>query len=218
MMQDLKTSWKLLKYSFQFKMNIAVAIFFMVLGVMWLFLEGTRGLYIAALYVYIGPCMLVQLTYNLLYANMALVSPVKKALDGTFPNVVGLLGSLLGYALAVVYMIIFSNIYPENEMSGGNMLVVIGLIMLVTIIYYSVAYKWFVVSTILFCFCLAVTLAFGMALFIYSGVEISLLQGTLIGLGIVVGANLLGALIRKALYKLPNSPLAGGRSLRKAMI
>ena len=75
-----------------------------------------------------------------------------------------------------------------------------------------------IVSTILFVFCLAVTFAFGMALFIYSGMEISLLQGTLIGLGIVVGANLLGVLIRKALYKLPNSPLAGGRSLRKAMI
>ena len=217
MMQDLKTSWKLLKYTYQFKMNIAVAILFMVLGVIWL-LNGPRGLYVAALYVYIGPCMLVQLTYNLLYANMVATSTVKKALDGTFPNVVGLLGSLLGYAFAVVYMIIFSNIYPEDEMSGGNMLVVIGLIMLVTIIYYGVAYKWFVVSTILFGFCLAVTLAFGMALFIYSGMEISLLQGTLIGLGIVVGANILSVLIRKALYKLPNSPLAGGRSLRKAMI
>lgn len=218
MMQDLKTSWKLLKYSFQFKTNIVAGIFFMVLGSIWLLLDGPKGLYVAALYVYVGPIMLVQLTYNLLFANMVATSSVKKALDGTFPNVVGLLGSLLGYAFAVVYMIIFSNIYPENEMSGGNMLVVIGLIMLVTIIYYSVAYKWFVVSTILFCFCLAVTLAFGMALFIYSGVEISLLQGTLIGLGIVVGANLLGVLIRKVLYKLPNSPLAGGRSLRKAMI
>lgn len=218
MMNELKTSWKLLKYSFQFKMNIAVGIFFMVMGVIWLLLDDPGSLYVAALYVYIGPIMLTQLTYNLLFANVVATSSVKKALDGTFPNVVGLLGSLLGYAFAVVYMIIFSNIYPENEMSGGNMLVVIGLIMLITIIYYSVAYKWFVVSTIMFFLCLVVTLAFGMALFIYSGMEISLLQGTLIGLGIVIGANILGALIRKALYKLPNSPLAGGRSLRKAMI
>ncbi len=217
MMNELKTSWKLLKYTYQCKMNIAVAILFMVLGVIWL-LNGPRGLYVAALYVYIGPCMLVQLAYNLLYANMVTTSIVKKALDGTFPNVVGLIGSLAGYVFAVIYMTVYSNIYPEDEMSGGNMLVVIGLIMLVTIIYYSVAYKWFVVSTILFVFCLVVTLAFGMALFIYSGMEISLLQGSLIGLGIVIGANILGALIRKALYKLPNSPLAGGRSLRKAMI
>lgn len=217
MMQDLKTSWKLLKYTYQFKMNIAVAILFMVLGAIWL-LNGPRGLYVAALYVYIGPCMLVQLTYNLLYANLVLTSTAKKALDETFPNVVSFVGSLIALVFAIVYMVVYSNARPEDEMSGGNMLVVIGLIMLVTIIYYSVAYKWFVVSTILFCFCLAVTLAFGMALFIYSGVEISLLQGSLIGLGIVIGANLLGALIRKALYKLPNSPLAGGRSLRKAMI
>lgn len=217
MITELKTSWKLLKYTFQFKMNMAIAILFMVLGVFWL-INGPRGLYVAALYVYIGPCMLVQLTYNLLYANMALTSPVKKALEETFPNVVGLLGSLAGFAFAVVYMIIYSSIHPEDEMSGGNMLVVIGLIMMVTVIYYSVAYKWFIISTILFGFCLATTLAFGMALFIHSGMEISLLQGILIGLGIVVGANLLGALIRKALYKLPNSPLAGGRSLRKAMI
>ena len=70
----------------------------------------------------------------------------------------------------------------------------------------------------MFGFCLGTTLAFGMALLIYSDVEISLLQGSLIGLGIIVGANLLGALIRKAVYKLPNSPLAGGRSLRKAMV
>lgn len=217
MMTEVKKSLKLLKYTFQFKLNMVVAVLFVILGLFWL-VNGPRGLYVATLYVYIGPCMLVQLTYNLLYANLVGASMVKRALDETFPNVVSLIGSLIAFTFAVIYMIIYSMGYPGDEMSGGNMLVVIGLILLVTIIYYSVAYKWFVVSTILFGFGLATTLAFAMALLIYSDVEISLMQGSLIGFGIVVGANILGALIRKAVYKLPNSLLAAGRSLRKAMV
>lgn len=45
----------------------------------------------------------------------------------------------------------------------------------------------------------------------------SLLMGSIIGILIVVAGNVLGCIIRAAVYKYSMDPLAGGNSLRKAM-
>ena len=45
----------------------------------------------------------------------------------------------------------------------------------------------------------------------------SLLMGSIIGILIAVAGNVLGCIIRAAVYKYSMDPLAGGNSLRKAM-
>lgn len=217
MMQELKKSWKLLKYTYQFKTNIAVAVFFMVLGIFWMPLNNPTGWHVAVIYFYIGPCMLVQLNYNLLYAGQVASSTQRKVLDTSFPNVIGLCSSLISYIITAVYIIVSGNLNPMDEISRGNVLVMAGVVMAVAIIYYGAAFKYFVVSTILFGICFGLVYACGMAFLKLSGVEISMISGGFIGLAIVVAANGLAVLMRRALYKLPSSPLAGGRSLRKAM-
>lgn len=217
MITELKKNWKLLKYTYQFKTNIITALIFVVLGIFWLLINGPEGLLLSTVYFYIGPLMLVQLTTNLLYSNMVTSSMQKKMLDRTFPNVMGWCSSLLSFVVPTIYMTVYSIKHPTEELSGGNMLVVVGLVLVVTIIYYSVAFKYFVVSTILFAVCFALAFSCGMAFLVRSGVEISMLSGSLIGFVLIIVANIVAALIRKALYKLPNSPLAGGMALRKAM-
>lgn len=175
MITELKKSWKLLKYTYQFKTNMALALFFVVLGVIWFGIDGVSGLHLAAMYVYLGPVMLVQLTYNLLFANLVASSAKKKVLERAFPNVISIVSGLISFAFAVIYMIVYSNAHPTDEMSGGNMLIVVGLVMAVTIIYYSVAFKIFVVSTILFGVCFALTYFFGMAFAVYIVEKMSIL-------------------------------------------
>lgn len=218
MITEWKKSLRLLKYTYQFKLNVALAIFFFVLGTIFVISNGPDGLYLATIYWYLGPLMLVQLIFNLLYAGQVAASVQRKALERTFPNIMGLVTSLLSYAGEIIYMAIYSKLYPMNELSAGNILVEVALAMVVTTIYYSVAFKWFVIATILFAIGFALTHGIGRALLVYSDVEIGFLKGSLIGLAMVVAINILAALIRKAIYKYPYSPLASGRSLRKAMV
>lgn len=217
MMKELKTSWKLLKYTYQFKTNVITALIFVVLGIFWLIANGPEGLLLSTIYFYLGPLMLIQLNINLLFSNLVSSSAQRKPLDWTFINVLGLISSLLSFVVPVLYLTIYSHKHPGEELGGGNMLVIVGLVLVVTIIYYSVAFKYFVVSTILFAVCFGLAYSCGMAFLVRSGVEISILMGSLTGFLLILIGNIVSMIIRKALYKLPNSPLAGGMSLRKAM-
>lgn len=218
MMTEVKKSLKLLKYTYQFRLNVVLGILFFGLGIFWVIVNGPDGLYLATIYWYLGPIILVQLIFNLLYAGQVASSMQRKSLERTAPDIIGLVTGLLSYVGAIIYMMLYSKLYPSDELRAGAILVEVALVMVVTTIYCAIAYKWFVISIILFTICFALTHALGMAFLVYSDVEISLLKGSLIGLAMVVAANLLAALIRKAIYKYPYSPLAAGRSLRKAMV
>lgn len=220
MMTEIKKSLKLIKYGYQAKLNIGLVVLFFILGVLMLILNDGFNVSLGAIYILLGPFMVIQVHYNLLHSNIIASSYQRRTLDGLVPNVVGAVSSLIVYAVLVVFIAIKNSMSSAEGVTYASILIVASLIIFVVIVYYGIAYKIFWVGTGLFVVAFLIAFAGGsgvMRVLEKQGVSIPFVVSALIGLGLIILGNVLSVLLRKALYKKPISPASGGVALRKAM-
>lgn len=220
MMTEIKKSLKLIKYGYQAKLNIGLVVLFFILGVLMLILNDGFNVSLGAIYILLGPFMVIQVHYNLLHSNIIASSYQRRTLDGLVPNVVGAVSSLIVYAVLVVFIAIKNSMSSAEGVTYASILIVASLIIFVVIVYYGIAYKIFWVGTGLFVVAFLIAFAGGsgvMRVLEKQGVSIPFVVSALIGLGLIILGNVLSVLLRKALYKKPISPASGGVVLRKAM-
>lgn len=217
MITELKKSWKLLKYAYQVKANVALAVFIVVLGILWLLVEGVECIHLGICYIFMGPTMLVQVQYNTMQANLVAASPQRRCLDSTFPDILVLISCVAAYLLGIVYLWVYSLLNPQASLNYGMLLITTAVTMVVVLLYFSVAYKSFLIGTLSFIFGFVLVLTSGITFVEKCATQVSLSAGALIGLGLVLVGNAGAVLLRRALYKKPISPFSGGMMLRKAM-
>ncbi|MBQ7774779.1 MAG: hypothetical protein IJ379_02570 [Lachnospiraceae bacterium] len=219
MWRDIKKGFRLMKYSYNFKWNIVTALFFVALSLFFMCLD-VHSFVIGGVYFFLGMIMMLQMNYNLLYSQMISASGKKRFMDIHFPNFINNICTVGAYLLVGGLGALFANLRPEDKQDYVEGLITIAILFTVVIIYYSVCYKFFVVSTIIFAISFAVVYVIGYAAvkwIFWAGLGINIVAAFFIGFVVVLIGCLLSNLIRKALYQFPISSLAMGASLKKAM-
>lgn len=216
MIGELKRGIKLIKYGFNLKSSILVALLFFIMGIVISIMNPTVSL-LGGTYIMLGPLMSVQIVSMLTCANSVAASSYKRILEIWIPNLAAFLSIVFGYSFIIVITALKIRKTPLLETDNLRNLVCIGVLACVLGIYMSTAYKSFFVSIFLF------TVAY---MFVYFSTDILLevtkihltvLSAALIGFGFILLGSVLSFMLSKAFYKKPISKYAVGGAFRKYM-
>lgn len=216
MMTEIKKCLKICKYGFQLKTNIIAGIIFFVLGLVWLFTNSGFNSLLAICYLLLAPLYSVQILCSMLFSNMILSSAMRKTLDGAFPNLMGIVASVFAFGMTYVGLLVNPKMRMGTLADSGNMVIGAGIVIATVMIYFGVSFKFFVGGIVVFFIAYLGVMA-GCGILVEAAKPTSLLMGSIIGILIVVAGNVLGCILRAAVYKYSMDPLAGGASLRKAL-
>lgn len=149
MIEKIKMSWKMLRYSFGLKMNVGCMILFIVLGIIMEIV--TQGeLFLGAFFIFLVSMWPVQMIYSISMSNEVATSPYKKSMQTSMPAIVSAFSGAGAMVLVVILKVIEYVNYPESRGGIVNGLLVICIYALVIAVYTGLAYKFFVASLILF--------------------------------------------------------------------
>lgn len=230
MIQEMKKAFRLTKYCFQLKMNYVSAILVTLGGILSLLGSGlTRAAtttasvsaspyLLGSFYLILGPMVIAQMHYILLFSNMVKSSPKGRFLEIQMLDLSSAIISLAGYTLIVIYTLTVNHFaacdYPSVYLLTAGILT--GLHM----IFMSASYKLFLTSMIVLGICVLIVFTAISILTATSSPLVYSLTTTassLLGYLAILICLGLSALLRRALYKLPLSKLAAGAKLRKEL-
>lgn len=210
MMSNWKIGVKLIPYVYQAKLNIAAAIVFFVLGIV-IFFAGDKFSMGGMLWMLLGLLYPVQIIFSLEYIGIVAASPKRKAINYATQDVVIIISGIVAYCITVVIEVFKAEVLKKPE--DGKILLAGFILMFWLFVYLVTAYRFFILSTILFCI---VTGASGLFSFmLIRGNDINILHINVIGLVLVVAGVLVNCLLRRLMFRLPISKLAVGAGLRK---
>jgi len=220
MLKDIKLGMKLLRYSYGFKTNIALIVFFLIIGGLMMALPKVSAFIFGGTYVYISFVMFIQMSYMLLSVQMVSVAPHRKLFEQTFPDAIMLISTMLWYLVLTILVAVCISLRPHLRAEYTVSLVVVALGMAVMLIYFGVCYKFFLPASILFSFTFMYMLMYGrevVTIYLLKYVGVNLFANFVIGLVILLVACLLSMLLRKLFYKRAMSKMAMGAIVRQAM-
>ena len=226
MMNEMKKACKLIKYGFNLKMNVGFGIIFMIFGIIFSILGSMMSsanhmqpAMFSTMYMFLGPLMIVQVLYTLLYSKMAKSSPRNYTLEVTAPNIFSTIIGIFTYLVSIIGAWIGMKVSPDLAEGYYSVIINSGMLLVIMILYFGVCYKYFVLGTIGFVIGFLVIYR-GLSGYIFeyglpfklNFVNSSLISGVIVAVGII-----LSCILRKLLYKKPVSKLSAGAYLKKAM-
>lgn len=218
MINELKKQIRLIKYGFNMKSSIVVAVIFVVMGVFFSFhLMDADGFLLAGFYIILGPTMMIQVQQSLLVSNLVAASPKKKALQTWIPDILQLILSTVVYLLLVIFAV-WQNFSTHGAGDYAKNLMYLGILAGILLIYYGAAYKSFLFSVIFFTIAFSIFYTNGILSDWFSiNLSVDMAGAALLGLLFIFVGNLLSGVLRRVLYKKPLSKYAMGVQLRKYM-
>ncbi len=217
MLGELKKSFRLLKYTYNFRLNIAGAVIFLVLGIPMLLVDVESSI-LGGMYLLIAPYMLIQMLYSLVFGQMVAASPKKQFLEIQCVDILSGVINIVVYTLVVWVVRGVHGGAGENIAALGMVIPFAAMIVIISV-YYGACYKYMVAGTILFAFTYMVLYGIVMSELSQRLVErfqLNFGSAYLIGMVLILMGNGISAWMRRCLYKKPYSPLSMG-SLRKAL-
>ena len=176
MINSIKNNIKLLKYGYQFKLNVISSVIFILLGIFLVSYGGN---------VYKSPSMymiffcsfifIVQLAYTLTVSGIVKSSPKYRQFYLGIPRLVNITGFLITFLLLLVIKFIQADTIADFMQHSGNEIASAGIMYMVTFLYIALAYKFFLISVIIFCgSCFGINILFNYITEIYN---FTLVQG-----------------------------------------
>ena len=218
MTTDLKTVFKLLKYTFQLKTNCVSATIITILGFLFLLAAPDTTLFmLGGFYLALGPLCILQMQFTLLYSNLGKSSPKARMLEISSIDVLSAVSILICYTFVAIYITMRHGIAPADF--PITYLFTTGIMYAALLIYFSLAYKTYVFGIILLVISTITVFRFSIFLVKIEIMEshLSTFTGSLLGYGCVFIGLLLSGLLRRLVYKRPLSKIAAGAKLRKQM-
>lgn len=219
MKEDFKLGLRLVKYSYNFKMNIVLAITMAILGVLGMILE-VDSFVIFGTYCLVSFYTIVQMSTSLLFAQMASASPKKRYLELTFPTILSSMGSVFWYLIFAVMAYVLSYFRPQLKSEYNVALIITAVFMGICTIYFGACYKYFMAASILFGISYFIVYAIGrvkLTIFFMGLIGTDSIACFTVGLLILLAGCTIAGLLRMLLYKKKLSPYGMGVNLRKAM-
>lgn len=222
MINDLKLGVKLIRYAYGVKTNIVIAILLVAFGVFITLGVNLLGAAInvpGGFVVMLAPLFLTQMLNSVNVTNMAQASPVKKRLQTSVPTAINLFFMLLGYVIVSIAEYICVAAIPERRGSICGELFCIAIISAILIIYIAVAYKYFVISIILYVPAIFASVYYGKQIGwgteLFAGMKHLFAFTVVTGSVVIAAACLLHYFITLAVYKVPMSKYAQAAPLRR---
>ncbi len=221
MINNWKLGFKSLRYAYGRKANFILMGTFFAIGLIFIMGGASRNSVYAGGYMLTATAMLpTQMIYSLSASNMVQSSPVKKKMQTAVPAFFTCGNFIVMYVLNVLIHGIIAWGQPEAVQTMKMEVLLCALGMVIMMIYLAVAYKYFVVSTVIFIF-----LYFSMfnginSLFNWDMVKLNshaYLQISALGLLLVVLGGFLQYLLSLLVYKAPISKMAQSATLRREL-
>ena len=226
MMDEMKKICKLIKYGYNFKINLGAGILFTILGVPFSMLGSMvssenhmQPAVLSTLYMLMGPSVVIQMIYTLLFSDIVKSSPKNDTLEVTVPNFLTVVIGILAYLFAIISAVIGTKVSPELTDSYNAVIINSSLLIAICLFYFGVCYKYFVFGTIVLMIVFFVVYG-GVSATVFKindSIPIPTGKSILIGAATVAVGILISCISRKLLYKKPLSKLSAGAYLRKAL-
>ena len=214
MMKDIKQCFKLLKYGYQMKTNIACACIFVVLGIIFTIL-GHYNFMMGTMYIYLGMMFATQPMYMMLFSECVQASPRREKIEIRYVDILNVVSGVVSSAVVIILALLMQHQDMEG-ISAEAVLVIGGIMVFLLYCYMSKAFKSMVVGSLLFVGLFCVIGIFQAVV----GASLSHVLGGNMLLAVVIFLleNVLGIVcghgIRKLLYRKGMSKLAMGAKLR----
>ncbi len=227
MMNEMKKVCKLIQYGYNFKVSVGCGIVFVMLGVVFSILGSKMSsalhmqpAVLSTMYVFLGPLMALQVLYTLLFSEIVKSSPRNYTLEVLAPNLFATIMGVFSFIFSIISALIGMKVSPDLAENYYAVIMSSGIMLAGMILYFGVCYKYFVLGTIGFIVGFLVIYG-GLSAYIFKyGVsfELTMVNSSLIGGGIVAAGIILSCVLRKLLYKKPISKYSAGAYLKKAMV
>ncbi len=216
MISNLSKTLKLIRYAHNLPMYIIIMLMFLFMGISFLLINPSNiGTFVA--FIAIALLAPIQCFYDFLFSGLVKSSPLSRPLELSICNCFSGGATFIGYILVITYML---HIYKDQPNTSGELSANVfysGLAVAVTLIYFSVCFKSFILSTFGFLIgYMAVNISMNADLLPYPS-SLSLQQATLWGIVFVLLGIAISSILRVLVYKKPISAKAMGSSLRKHM-
>ena len=213
MMCDWKTGLKMLRYAYQLKLNLLLAILFVVIGIGCLCC-GEKLIVLGGTWLMLGLVYMMQPMFNLVFAGSVAASAKRKSLSLYAPDVMVVLAGVITY-LVVAGIGWIKGYESADSLQLKQYMLASFVMMFLLLIYMGVAYHIFIAGSIIF----AILVGFGSLLscIMIQVFSLGLGQIYVIGFVLIVAGIVLNCVVRRLLYRRPMSKLALGAALRKRM-
>lgn len=147
MINDIKMSFKILKYGISVKTSVVFIITFAVLGLLLDRVGSSRvaGFYMPLISIYIG-----QMAHSVVQSTMVQSSPHKKEMQTKIPALAMTVMMLVYNTLLVLWRLILLQVNPERELEFILAGIVSGIITIIIMLYFAFAMKIYWPATICF--------------------------------------------------------------------
>lgn len=216
MIGNIVKTLKLMKYAHNLYMYITLMLLFLLLGFCFLLINPSSiGTFVA--FIAIALLAPVQCFYDFLFSGLVKSSPLSRPMELSTCNLISGVVTFVSYLLIIAYMLHrYKGIPNTNEELSANVFYS-GLAVAVTLIYFSVCFKSFILSTFgYFVGYMAVNISMN-ADFLPFPLSLTLHQAAIWGIIFVLVGIIISSILRVLVYKKPVSAKAMGSSLRKHM-
>ncbi len=147
LLNELKTAYKIVGYGAKIKVNFLMAGLFLLLGIFFEF--ATKGMQITgSFYIVLSGMFLYQMIMSSDISTLVQASPYKKKIQCHYPMiaVIPWMFITLTIVLGIHYM--FAQSDSSNLQEQCQNLIVLGLCIFFMLVYFGIAYKYFVGATV----------------------------------------------------------------------
>ena len=151
MFSELKNAYKLVQYGLSLKKQLGFAVLFAAIGlVLEVVTQGRQS--IGAFYIVLSGLFIYQLIISSDVSTLVQSSPYKKKIQCFYPIISVVPWTYITFTIIAVIHGLFAKAGgKELTQTHAQNIFLIGCFLFVTMIYFGVTYKFFVVSTVLMC-------------------------------------------------------------------
>ena len=152
MFKELKNAYKIIQYGLSVKKQLGFAIMFAAIGIaLELVTKGTQP--VGAFYIVLSGLFIYQMIISSGVSTLIQSSPYKKKIQCTYPLLAVIPWTYITFTIIVIIHGIFAKgTDPETGSQYGANILLIGFLLFITMAYFGICYKYFILSTVLMCF------------------------------------------------------------------
>lgn len=224
MTDNMKKTFRLIKYGHEVKGYLLLSMVFLLFGI-FVKIMGIMPVGFDIIFLLMPPIFLCQILYGLDYVKMVSSSALKRCIT---VHMADLLVDVTVFLVLILYYVVteLRNNYPGEFLvagfdgyyvhSTGYMMFFAGVVVFILMCYMAGCYKCYWAATIIFCLLMMVYGGFSVFIMDYfQDKDISNEGGFLAAVLFYLAGVLVSGGIRRLLYKVPVSSLAVGKRLGK---
>lgn len=151
MIKELKNAYKIIQYGLSVKKQLGFALMFAAIGIaVELATKGAQP--VGAFYIVLSGLFIYQMIISSDVSTLIQSSPYKKKIQCTYPLLAVIPWTYIAFTIIVVIHGVFANgADPKIHAEYGANIFLIGFLLFITMAYFGISYKYFILSTVFMC-------------------------------------------------------------------